>query len=146
MGGDGRSNMCGMMCPPKAPERHFKVETKRSSASSCHNNAARVCIYRFNDTIFPRIHTRIYYSRRSHLRPLCTPVYRPPGIVNTTQVSCIYLSFGASIRIWARVLRHIIHSAAVPIETQFMFGLWLRLSSRLLERASLASVRVTACL
>ena len=70
------------------------------------------------------------------------------GIVKTTLVglSYIYLSFCASIRIGARALRHIIHSATVAIETRFIFGLWLRLSSRLLERASLAYVRVMACL
>ena len=45
--------------PPKAPERHFKVETKRSSASSCNNDVAWVYIYRLNDAIFPRIHTRM---------------------------------------------------------------------------------------
>ena len=70
------------------------------------------------------------------------------GIVKTTLVGLnyIYLSFCASITIGARALRRIIHSAAVPIEPRFIFGLWLRLSSRLLERASLASVRVMACL
>ena len=69
------------------------------------------------------------------------------GIVKTTLGFELHLFIiCASIRIGARALRHIIHSATVAIETRFIFGLWLRLSSRLLERASLASVRVMACL
>ena len=69
------------------------------------------------------------------------------GIVKTTLVDLSYIYLFIILRLnqnWgACIATHCQHHS---LSDNSNFGLWLRLSSRLLERASLASVRVMACL
>ena len=99
-----------------------------------------------HNNMSPHTHAHILLKALTPAPALYTCLQTPRYCAHDAGELHLFIFRRLNQNLGARVLRHISHSAAVPIETRFMFSLWLRLSSRLLERASLASVRVTACL